>query len=409
MFNRIHTPQILKLGVLATVLALSACNDKDELRGGHDHGHTEDSSGRLVVGKADGASSQAVVYDLETKAFTPLALGYNPTAIYASPGQRYAVLLQASDGQVNFIDGGIFTHGDHVDVLTPKLLSFSLSGVKPAHYRAHEDQAALFYDGEGSNAARFDLFSDASLGSGSLLASHTLPGPVHGIAEPRDGYVLAVDTDRIKVRPYELHGDHFHSEAAFATDCPKLHGGSSNEDYSAFGCEDGVLVVKQEGDSFTDFKITTAKQISQIAGHHAVAPLGAFASDGTLYAIDPAAKTATEVSWKPAGTTLSRRQHGFDAHGEHLLILDSAGTLHVLEANATGFTVKGSVQVLDADNTAARIATSAAADRAFVTDPAGKAIVVVDLESVDVVDHVDLDFAPVGVTWLGVAATGHAH
>ncbi len=29
MFNRIRTPQILKLGVLATALALSACNDKD--------------------------------------------------------------------------------------------------------------------------------------------------------------------------------------------------------------------------------------------------------------------------------------------------------------------------------------------------------------------------------------------
>ncbi|MGQ0697530.1 MAG: hypothetical protein ACT4PZ_04740 [Panacagrimonas sp.] len=416
--------QWTRLSVLALAVAgLSACNDDDSLREGDGHQHEESSEGRLVVGRADGANSKAVVYDLsENEVVSDLALAHEPSAVYSSPDNRYAVVLQAAGGQVNFIDGGIFAHEDHIDVEAPSLLSLVLTGTKPAHYRPHEELAALFYDGEGTNNATIQVFSDESLGTGTLEAQQSLPAPVHGIAEARGDYVLSIDytaeefatgATRTAVRLYERHGDHYHAEQRFETPCLNLHGGASNDAYSAFGCTDGVLVIEQAGTTFVDTKVLTPERISQVAGHPDVADFAAFAGDGTLYAIDPSAKTATEVDWSAGatasdGSPVNRLQHTFDGHAEHLLILDNTGTLHVLEAG--DFSRRGSVKVLNSVATGAtgpRIAVSVADDRAYINDAAEQAVVVVDLEALEVVGHVELGFAPVGVTWVGAAA--HAH
>lgn len=409
------TPRLTQVSMLATALLLGACNDKDALRTGGGHDHDENPAGRLVFGHANGASSQAVVYDLESRTFTNLSLGYNPTAVYASPGKAYAVIFQSGDAQVSFVDGGIHAHGDHVHVDPPALLDFTLSGVKPSHYQVHEDQAVVYFDGEGATPASFSLLTDLSIGSLSAVASQTMPAPLHGVGEPRDGYVLVYD-NRVEegntgaVRPYEIHGDHFHGEDRLPTECGQLHGAGSNEHYSAFGCTDGVLVVEQDDDSFTEFKIATDKRITQIAGHHAAAVFAAFASDGSMYVIDPVAKTASAYDWNGAETDVNRRQHSFDAHGERLLILDRTGTLHVLGVHGDHFHRDGTVKLLADDHASARIATSAAADHAYVTDPANNAVFVVDLDHVEEIDHIALSFSPVGVTWLGVAAeAGEPH
>ncbi|HEY1077123.1 MAG TPA: hypothetical protein VGE51_10585 [Fontimonas sp.] len=412
-------PRIARLTLLSAALGLAACNDDDALRGGDDgHGHSE-SSGRLAFAGADG-DPQISIFDIDTRTTTQIALSNVPTAVYASPGRRYALVVQADADQVGFVDGGVYAHEDHVDVETPTLLDFTLNGAKPAHYQSHEEQSALFFDGRDSEPAQFALLTDASIGSGGIVASATLPAAVHGVAEPRDGYVLAVDyslvesqagTPRQAVKKYELHGDHFHDEGRLATPCENIHGAGTNDDYVAFGCQDGVLLVEQNGDLFTDRKIATPQRITQIAGHDDAALLAGFAgaADGdTLYVIDPVAGTAVASDWKQ-GATANRRQHAFDAHGEHLLILDSTGTLHVLEASATGFVPRGTVAVYSGDQTTARLATSPLEDLAYVTDPAGKSIAVIDLTLLEEVDRIDLDFAPIGIAWLGAADDTHLH
>lgn len=418
MLSSLRTASFLRLSLIAVAASLAACNDDDALRGGDDHDHTE-SSGRLAFATVEG-DPQLLVHDLDSGQTTAIALSNAPTAVYASPEGRYAVVVQSGAGQVNFVDGGIWLHDDHAHADEPELLDFTLFGAKPAHYQTHEEQAALFYDGEGGTPAKFDIFSDESLAEGGVLASQTLPAAVHGVAEPRDGYVLAVDysaeeaaagAPRSAVKLYELHDDHFHDEGRFETLCENLHGSATNEDYVAFGCQDGVLLIEQDGSSFTDSKIAIDRRITQMAGHDAVPFLVAFAGaddDDALFVIDPAAGSAEAVDWKD-GAAVNRRQHTFDAHGEHLLILDSAGTMHVLEVHDDHFDVAGRIDVLTGDDTAARMATSAAGDLAFVTDSAGKSVVVVDLEDLEVVDHIDLGFAPVGIAWLGIAEEEHGH
>lgn len=410
--------------LLAASVLLAACNNdtgSTPLPGGEDeHDHGAETAGRLVFTHADGSNSRVYVHDLESRStLADFALVHPATAVHSSPEQRYAVIVQRDNDQVEFLDGGVYRHDDHVDEGDPAMLPFTLSGVRPTHYRHHGEQAALFFDGDSASAAlsQFHLFSDESLESGGTLAHQTLDTAHHGIAEPLDSVVLASHAaasgdapDGISV--FELHGDHFHNEGELATACPGLHGGASSGTFSVFGCDDGALVAELHGDHFDDAKIPVAERLATVVGHPDVAEFAAFSyPGGNLYALDPEASTATQVDWRDgavdgAGDPVSPLAQGFDAHGEHLLILDSNGALHVLESS--DWSHRGSIAVLAsvlASGPAPALAVSAAGEQAFVSDPAAPAIHIIDLEALSL-DTVPLAFPPTGLAWTGV---GEAH
>jgi hypothetical protein len=410
--------------LLAASVLLAACNNdtgSTPLPGGEDeHDHGAESAGRLVFTHADGSNSRVYVHDLESRStLADFALVHPATAVHSSPEHRYAVIVQRDNDQVEFLDGGVYRHDDHVDEGDPAMLPFTLSGVRPTHYRHHGEQAALFFDGDSASAAlsQFHLFSDESLESGGTLAHQTLDTAHHGIAEPLDGVVLASHAaasgdapDGISV--FELHGDHFHNEGELATACPGLHGGASNGTFSVFGCDDGALVAELHGDHFDDAKIAVAERLATVVGHPDVAEFAAFSyPGGNLYALDPEAGTATQVDWRDGavdgdGDPVSALARGFDGHGEHLLVLDSNGDLHVLESS--DWSHRGSIAVLDsvpASGPAPALAVSAAGDQAFVSDPAAPAIHIIDLEALSL-EAVPLAFPPTGLAWTGV---GEAH
>lgn len=408
------------------VLLLAGCNNDTggtSLPGdGHDH---DAAAGRLVFTEANGTNSRVYIYDLEEESLVAdFALTYPASAVYASPGGRYAAILQRNDDQVQFVDSGLWLHDDHVHEDDPALLDLVLTGVRPTHYRANGDQATIFFDGDADAAvmAEFSLFTDASLGSGGVVAGQTLATAHHGIAEPLGGLVLASRSPLSGESPdgltvYELHGDHFHDEGDLATECPGLHGGASNDGFSAFGCEDGVLVAELHGDHFHEAKIPVDERIAILLGHHDLPQFAAFSYPGyNLYVVDPEAATAVEVDWRDGavdgdGEPVTPVHYGLDAHGEHLAILDEAGTLHVLET--ADWHRHGDVAVLESvpsGGAAPRLAFGAAEGAVFVTDPAAQAIRLVDLESLEVHDeHVALDFAPAGLAWTGVAGQEHDH
>ena len=224
--------------------------------------------------------------------------------------------------------------------------------------------------------SQFHLFSDESLESGGTLAHQTLDTAHHGIAEPLDGVVLA-------------------SHAAASGDAP-----------------DGISVFELHGDHFDDAKIAVAERLATVVGHPDVAEFAAFSyPGGNLYALDPEAGTATQVDWRDGavdgdGDPVSALARGFDGHGEHLLVLDSNGDLHVLESS--DWSHRGSIAVLDsvpASGPAPALAVSAAGDQAFVSDPAAPAIHIIDLEALSL-EAVPLAFPPTGLAWTGV---GEAH
>lgn len=208
----------------------------------HDHAAAApahaDHPGRLVV---TGTDNRAYVYDLETDALLDdFALDYAASAIYSSPGGRYALIAQkpASAGhQVQFVDSGLSADKE----LAPGLLSYKIFGSTPAHYRHVDASAALFFD--GGSGPRFVLFNDSSLAAGNVLATENSLAAHHGVAEPRGDVVIASKADRSGVQVYHRHDDHFHEEATVSEDCTGLHGAGSNARWSGFGCDDGVLVL----------------------------------------------------------------------------------------------------------------------------------------------------------------------
>lgn len=421
----ISIPACSRTAVAALALLLSACNDQDALRTGDDHGHGEiETSGRLVYGKADGINSRVYVYDLHDEAVAgEFPLAHAPSAIYASPEKRYAVVLQRNDDKTSFIDGGVWQedHGDHLHdyVENPLKLALEITGPRPTHYESHEELAALFLDGRSPDeAAGVRVLSDESLGAGVLEAGLALPRFMHGTAEPRGDYLLttfradgASGTLPSAVELYQRSGDGYVRVDSFGqAACVNLHGSYSNHDHTAFGCSGGVLVVTQDGTAFSTRFITnpasmiTGTNIGTVAGHHDLAAFAGFAGSD-LFVIDPDAGSMTKVDWM-AGSGVTKAAHAMDAHAERFLILDSIGRLHVLDP-AQGWQTRASAQVLTSVSGTTTMVVSHAEDVAFITDNDRQSIVVVELESLST-RQIPLGFVPAGLAWVGVGA-GHAH
>jgi hypothetical protein len=165
---------------LATALVLTACgggSDDDS----HDHDHAGiDTAGRLAI--AENASPTLHLHDLDSGRIAHrLTLAHAPSAVYASPGRRYALAFQRPQDSVQVIDGGIWQedHGDHDHDYRaePQLLTLRLAGPQPTHYDDRAGQAAIFMDGRASTAqnASARLINDDSLTAGNVMASLALP------------------------------------------------------------------------------------------------------------------------------------------------------------------------------------------------------------------------------------------
>lgn len=429
--------------VLACAAALAACgggsNDVADItpeptppvngEDPYDHNPIA-TAGRLIALEANSAQVHAIDLDQGTvlRSFTT---DHAPSALYASPGQRYAVLLQRNQHQVQFIDGGIWQedHGDHWhDYLqAPTLLNMRLTGVRPTHYEAHDGKAALFFDGDANTGDKVSiaLFSDASIAGGQsalVEASHTLDSAMHGTAEPRGDWLLttwkpadASSTSPTHVELHHLHGDHYHLEKRFEQECPGLHGSYSNVRYSVFGCTDGVLVIEQNGDHFEARKVANPAsmaagvRIGTITGNAHYGKFVGIASPGGLYEIDPAAGTITAINWSEGRT---RRAHAIDAEGENLLVLDDLGSLHILATD--NWTKRAEIATAVATMPSAApfpsFAVSQSAETAWLSDPNGQRLTEIDLHAAKLGHSIALNFSPTSLVWLGTpAATGHAH
>jgi len=390
---------------------------------GHDHDHDEElGHGRLAI--ADAEHAVIHIFDLEDNSLVESLTIENPaTALHASPENRYAIAVQKNAdtgaGNIQFVDGGLWqeAHGDHFDqhVDEPVLTSFTMQGVKPAHYVPRDDKAVLFFDGDATGVnAQLNILSDESIAGEGVIASHDFTTFMHGTGEIRGNYVLTVHrpielTEDLpdQVVLFETHEDHFHQEQVFETQCTDLHGSFQNEDYIAFACDDGILTVQQDGSTFTDSKIAypedvpESKRIWTIKGseHSAtflgLTPRGIFVIDPVNQGISPLERPADENTYFP--------RYGFDAHHEHLLLLDKNGALNAYSAEHD-WELEQTIPVFEAlaDDVRPLIIASKAHELVYIIN--GQEVTTVDLHEGEVVGHFDLDFTPGKATWLGVGA-----
>ena len=447
------------VALLVATSMLAACGDSttnivekepiavdDDHDDDHDHDHDEISSaGRLVISAKD--SNLVSVYELEDGSLLDtFAVADTPSALAASAGKRYALVVQRTTDRVEFVDGGLFQE-DHVDHLhpyqqAPALSSFVLSDSRPTHITSTDSQTAVFFDGDAASStpAAVAVITDADIttdSNGYPVLNYSIH--MHGAAQARGEYLISTlrDADSAttlpdKVALYHGHDDHFDEELIFDELCPGLHGSAQNANFISFGCTDGVLLIAQDGDTFTASKLENTEDFSDsmrigtlIGDMHADHFVGfAGASMFAIHAEDGEMELVDWQSSEEAGVI----GYGFADKGEKFVLLDNQGYLTILHyhghehegaataAEEAAFEFAAKVQLTSADlstmPTGSRfeLAISASDDKAYVLNPIDSSLLTVDLKDAEVVTTKQLNFVPHKLVWLGIAEpAAHDH
>ncbi len=429
MFNK----KITMLPIMLAVVSLTACKDSSNNSSGNDHQAPDvdaGNSGRLVISSADTAEV-AVMNLKDGSEIERISLNNTASGVYSSPQHRFALIAQRDQGEVQIIDGGMYQedHGDHLHPYEsdPSLIAKTFSGVKPTHYREHEGQAAFFFDGDSEQSL---LSSVITFNDEAILhneeRSLALDNSMHGVAEPRDEYLLATyrPAEAASTLPDQVELYKFNSASAgydlveqFEENCPGLHGAFSTEEASVFGCSDGVLVIKQEGETFTASKIANldsmeeGQRIGSFSGHADGHVIAGWAS-GKLYQLNIDDESLTAIDWTQ-GDAIEFSGAKMDDEGEVLLVLDNTGTVHLLDAE-NNFARLDTIKVIEempelTGHSSIAIATNYANEEAYFVDSIAKKIVVINVEERHLEDSIDLTFTPKALAWVGIAGEGHEH
>lgn len=412
--------------VLSISLVLAGCGGGGG--GDGDDGHDSDAidtAGRLAIA-ADAAPTLAI-YDLDSRSVASrLTLANAASAVYTSPGRRYALAFQRAQDTVQVADGGIWQedHGDHLHDYKrdPRLLTSRIDGPQPTHYDDRGGRAAIYMDGRAAavpvqNASAV-LFTDANLAAGNVTATANFGLPMHGFAEPNGDYLVATYRDPAATGPTqaEIHrrnGSQFAFVERLAPQCPSMHGSYTRGEYTVAGCADGVLVVHRLADgSFAASRIATPTGVGTIAGHPSAARMIGIGNAGVpsttrFHEIDPSAGTATAIAIAGWTDGRLRRAHGFDRSGRYFFVLDDVGTLYVLERTAAGWetrkAIAGAIAAMPAAAPFPAFAANEARSEIYLSDPAAQKVVVVDTAALEVTRRLDLDFRPSYLAWMGIA------
>ena len=408
---------------LSLTLALAACGGGDDGGNDGDHhtGETIDSAGRLAI--AEDAAATLRIFELDSSSVaSQLALANPPSAVYASPGRRYALAFQRAQDTVQIADGGLWRedHGDHLHDYraAPAMLGLRFSGPQPTHYDDRQGQASIFMDGRDPAVSSAFVFKDADLTAGRTGASLSFALPMHGFAEPNGDFLVASyrasgSSGPTQLEVYNRQGTQYSFSRRFDTQCPSMHGSFTRGSVTVAGCADGVLVVSpQVAGAGAATKIATATGVSTVAGHPNVARVIGIGNAGTpsttrFHEIDMAAGTSAPITLAGWTEGRLRRAHGFNRDGRYFYVLDDQGTLHVLERGAAGWTtIKSIAAAIPSMPTAApfpAFAANEARDEVYLSDPNARQLVVVSTATHTVARRTSLDFRPTYLAWLGIA------
>lgn len=409
---------------LSLSLLLAACGggSSDGPPSGAHQDTRIDTAGRLAI--AEDAAATLRFHDLDTGAAGPVFTLANPaSAVYASPGGRYAMAFQRPQDTVQIADGGIWQE-DHVDHLhdykqAPALTAMRINGPQPTHYDDRAGQAAIFMDGRAANGqvASAVLLSDASILKGTVVASLTLGTALHGFAEPAGNHLVVSHRDASSTDSLPTHAEIYRRDGAqytfvqrMPTVCNTMHGSYTRGSNTAIGCANGILLVSAQGGGFTSTLVATPVGVGTLAGHPQQERFIGIGNAGTpsttrFFDIDPATRTATPIAIAGWGEGRLRRAHGFDRSGRNFFALDDLGNLFVLERGASGWTLRKSLPLaLPAMPSAApfpAFAANGARDEVYLTDPVARQVVAIGTAQLDI-RRVALDFKPAYLAWVGI-------
>ncbi len=429
-------PFVKRRWLLASVAAaalLSACGGGVEEEQEHEHENISiDTAGRLAV--TEQGATTLRIHDLDSGTVEAShVMQASPSAVYASPGGRYAVVVQATPGRIQFVDGGIWQedHGDHLHDYrqASSAKSYVLTGTRPSHYDMQAGvQAALYFDGDAAATpvanASVSLLTDASIGSGNTVATLSLSAPLHGLAEPVGDKLLTVtragdapDTLPTHLNLHQRSGSSYSFVRQLPTRCNGMHGSFSSGSSTLVGCSGGMMLVRHLSATTVDDGrlLATPLRVGTIAGHArlpghfiGIASEGAAPAPVTtrFYTVNAEAATVSDFTPQGWNTGNLRRAHGFDRSGQRFFIVDNQGTLIVAQRQAGAWAdlvrVAGAIPAMPAAAPWPAIVANGAKDEVYITDPVAKQLVVVNSVTGVVVTRRDLGYIPSALAWLGI-------
>jgi hypothetical protein len=233
-----------KIGAALAASTLMAVAAPSALAAPQEHARPQP---RLVV--ADGSDGSVRVYDARRggRALRQLRVA-GPAALTVVEGGRYVIATQGVQNRVDAIDAGAWSeaHGDHHHHHTqpPKLLPFRLSVPKPVHVVPHDDEVAIFADGDGT--ARVFRLAALTRRAGAPLATLPSGKPHHGVAVPMGERFILSKADPAAADgslPPRLDVVDRGGAVLSSVACPEMHGEVSRGDWAAFACEDGISLL----------------------------------------------------------------------------------------------------------------------------------------------------------------------
>lgn len=282
--------------------------------------------------------------------------------------------------------------------------------VAAGHATPHAGRTALFDDGTGE----VRVFDTDAVGTGTLPEFDTIASEAahHGVAiELSDGTVLStIGTAEARSGVRHLAADG--TELARDERCPSVHGeGALKGEVVMFGCEDGVLLFADGAFTKLDAPDEFGRTGNAYVTDTSAVAVGDYKTDpdqegyflSQLVLVDTAAASLSVVD-APAEYTW--RGVGRSAHDD-IVVLGADGSLTVLDESGA---VQDSWSVIDAWESPAEWqdphpGLRVVGDIAYVTEPAKKRIVAVDLHTGEVAAEATLDVIP--NEFVVVGAAGH--
>jgi hypothetical protein len=288
----------------------------------------------------------------------------------------------------------------------------SLAGAKPSHVNLGGGEVAVFFDGDGQAAViREDQLGKPRAKPATLKTS----APHHGLAAPINGrFAMSIPhaTDNKQLPIGISVVDRSGKELIRSEDCPRLHGEARMRQVSAFGCENGVLLLSSNKEGFAFEKLTynaslpAARMVRNLtSGTNVNSFFGDFGPDG-MVVLDPVAKSFTFVQLPARRTHFARDV----ISGEFGYVIAEDGILHKI--NTLSGKLEASVAVterysMDGGSSIARPRVSASGERVVVSDPAKGLVHVIDATKMQVLHKTPVAGAPFDVVLVG--AHGEAH
>ncbi|MFJ9213317.1 zinc metallochaperone AztD [Streptomyces sp. NPDC102264] len=274
-----------------------------------------------------------------------------------------------------------------LDATGQALTDIEYKGAKPGHVVRHAGKTVLFTDGTGA----VNVFDPADLSGGKKPEGRTYTSAEahHGVAiELANGELLStLGTEEGRTGALVL--DEKNKEITRNEKCPGVHGeAAARNEAIAVGCEDGVLIYQDGKFTKVDAPDDYGRIGNQAGSDASPILLGDYKTDKEAELERPTRISLIDTEKKKLrlvdlGTSYSFRSLARGPEGE-ALVLGTDGAIHVIDQNSGEVERKipavGTWQE-PLDWQQARPTLFVRDDTAYVSDPSGKALHAIDLET----------------------------